>query len=212
MLRPTRIRDKNMLPGNPDLLKCPFCGEEKEVMTLLSGNTVNGQQWSDVRSIYPMLPHVSPIQKCPSCGKYYFTSNVERKESTDGFCLETGELTYEELKEAAIQFGDGLSQKDRNMLDMLLLWAFNDKYNREDMEIQKAPKEEQDYINVVLDELLATSNADDIVRAEYLRERGLFEKAIALLDTCHPEGAFLVDIVERMKSYALEKNKIAFKI
>lgn len=201
-----------MLPGNPDLLKCPFCGEEKEVMTLLTGNTSRGRQWSDVKSIYPMLPHVSPIQKCPSCGKYYFTNNVERKESTDGYCFETGELTYEELKEAAIQFGDGLSQKDRNTLYVLLLWAFNDKYNREDMEITPALREEQDYINAVLDELLATGNADDIVKAEYLRERGCFEEAIALLDNCHPEEDFLVGIVEKMKSYAKMEKKIAFLI
>lgn len=45
-LRPTRNRGKKMLPGNPDLLKCPFCGEEKEVMTLLSGNTIDGRLWS----------------------------------------------------------------------------------------------------------------------------------------------------------------------
>ena len=58
-----------MLPDYSDVLKCPFCGGEKEVLALMSGNTCGGQSWSDVKTDYPMLPRVSPIQKCPICGK-----------------------------------------------------------------------------------------------------------------------------------------------
>ena len=37
-------------------------------------------------------------------------------------------------------------------------------------------------------------------------------KALAILDKCCPQADYLRGIVERMKSYAKEKNTIAFKI
>ena len=224
-MRPTRIRDIIMIPGPPELLKCPFCGDEKKVLTLLTGNTLQGQQWSDTRSFYPMFPQVSPIQKCPSCGKYYFTKDAKRRLSNEvddiftetgaptyDICTETGALTYEELKMAAIQFGEKLRKRDKRTLDLLLLWAYNDKFNRENMMITVAPREDQEYVNSVLDELLTIGNTNKIVKAEYLRELGRYDDAIALLDKCHPKKDFQVKIVERMKSYAKENNPIAFKI
>lgn len=200
-----------MNPGHPLLLKCPFCGNEKEVLTLLSGNTFRGQQWSDWRRKFPMLPEVSSIQKCPSCGMYYFTDKVDRRQATEGYSFETGELTYEEFKEAAGQFGGTLSLEEWHNLEVLLVWAYNDKYNREDMEITEAPIEEQEYINSILDNLIVLSQTD-VIKAEYLRERGRFDEALDILDKCCPEEDYLRGIVERMKTYAKEKNTIAFKI
>lgn len=200
-----------MLPDYSDVLKCPFCGGEKEVMALMSGNTCGGQSWSDVKTDYPMLPRVSPIQKCPICGKYYFTKEADRRKS-ENYVFEKGDLTYEQLKEAAIQFGDVLSEPDKIILNVLLLWAYNDNYNREDVGLTVAPEDEKKYVRAVLDELIASEGTDEIVRAEYLRERGRFDEALAILDKCCPEEDYLRGIVERMKTYAKEKNTIAFKI
>ena len=75
-----------------------------------------------------------------------------------------------------------------------------------------APEAERMYINMVLDELIVSEGVDDIVKAEYLRERGRFEDALELLGNCHPEENFLVDILERMKSYAKKNDSIAFLI
>lgn len=200
-----------MIPGNSKLLKCPFCGEEKEVLSLRSGNNCWGRHWSDLKSIYPMLPKVSPIQKCPSCCKYYFSKDAEKRMG-EGFSLEEGNLTYSQLKEAAVQFGPKLSKEDMEILNTLLLWAYNDLYNREGMEISEALSEDRVYINTVLDELLEKTDVDDIKRAEFLRERGHFADAIALLDRCHPSENFLAGIVEKMKSYANDGKRIAFEI
>ena len=198
-----------MLPDYADVLKCPFCGGEKEVLALMSGNTYGGQSWSDVKTDYPMLPRVSSIQKCPSCGKYYFAKDAEKRKS-ESYSFEKGELSYEQLKEAAIQFKDGLSEPDKTTLNVLLLWAYNDNYNREGADVTIAPEAERMYINMVLDELIVSEVVDDIVKAEYLRERGRFEDALELLGNCHPEENFLVDVVERMKTYARKNDSIAF--
>lgn len=200
-----------MLPDNSLLLKCPFCGKEKEVLSLMSGNTIHGRQWSDLKSVYPMLPKVSPVQKCHSCGKYYFTANVEKRRG-EGYSMEKGELTYQELKEAKIQFGDSLAKKDKNTLNMLLLWAYNDLYNRAGVEITDAPREESDYISDVFGELLSSDDFNDIMYAELYREDGYFDDALYLLESCHPQEEYLAKIVEKIKQYAEEKKTIAFEI
>ena len=66
-----------MIPG-PSLRKeCPYCGQVKELLSLRSGNTFGATHWSDTKSIYPMLPENSQVQKCPGCGKYYFLSDAK---------------------------------------------------------------------------------------------------------------------------------------
>ena len=200
-----------MIPSNSLLLKCPFCGVEKEVLSLVSGNTCNGRQWSDMKRDFPMLPEVSPIQKCPSCGKYYYVKD-EEKSRGDHISLEQGNLTYQQLKEAAVQFGETLAKADRVTLNLLLLQTYNDLYNREGEDITEAPEQEKDYIKTVLGELLECEDVDDVVKAEFYRERRLFEDAIALLDKCHPQDGLLIKIVERMKQYARGHKTIAFEI
>ncbi len=200
-----------MTLDNSLLLKCPFCGKEKEVLSIASGNTFRGRQWSDLKSVYPMLPKVSPVQKCPSCGKYYFTENVEKKQG-DGFSMEEGNLTYWQLKESAAQFGESLQKNEKNTLNMLLLWAYNDLYNREGVETTEAPSEERSYMDEVFDDLLSREDVDNIVYAEFWRESGDFDDALDLLERCQPEDEFLSKIVERMKQYAKERKTIAFEI
>ena len=49
--------------GPARILTCPHCGAKKEVLSLLSGNTFGQQVWSDNKTIAPMLPRVSFVQK-----------------------------------------------------------------------------------------------------------------------------------------------------
>ena len=62
----------------PEKHTCPYCGREKYLVAIASGNTIGGMIWSDSKSIYPMLPQTSPIQKCPHCSRYYFLDSVKR--------------------------------------------------------------------------------------------------------------------------------------
>ena len=57
-----------MIPANSLLVKCPHCGGKKELLQLISGNTCGSELWSDVKQVSPMLPKISPVQKCPECG------------------------------------------------------------------------------------------------------------------------------------------------
>ena len=88
-----------MNPGPARILTCPYCGAHKEVLSLLSGNTFGQEVWSDNKSIAPMLPRVSFVQKCPSCDGYYLMSRQNPKDGRD-ISFDTGELSYIELKDA----------------------------------------------------------------------------------------------------------------
>lgn len=80
-----------MIPGPALRKECPYCKAVKELMSLRSGNTFGGTHWSDTKRIYPMLPQNSDVQKCPSCGKFYFLSDAKT--------LPAGEDTYRKLME-----------------------------------------------------------------------------------------------------------------
>lgn len=93
-----------MIPGPANVLSCPFCGGEKEVMSLLSGNTFGGTVWSDTRHEYPMLPEVSPIQQCPHCKKYYFVEQAQHEYNKKIESFELGSLNFRQLREAKRQW------------------------------------------------------------------------------------------------------------
>ena len=198
-----------MLPAKCELLKCPYCGKEKEVLSIASGNTFRSKYWSDTKVFHPMLPTVSPIQKCPSCGKYYFKADVESRQG-DNYSFDEGDLTYEELKEAALQFEGNISSDNRRTLLFYLMWAYNDKYNREDMDIVEPSDEERSYIEAVIKELMEGYELTDMFIAELYRERGMFEEALAILETCNYTEDYMIEIVEKMKVYAKNKSRIAF--
>lgn len=198
-----------MLPAKCELLKCPYCGKEKEVLSLASGNTFRSKYWSDTKVFHPMLPTVSPIQKCPSCGKYYFKADVESRQG-DNYSFDEGDLTYEELKEAALQFEGNISNDNRRTLLFYLMWTYNDKYNREDMDIVEPSDEERSYIDAVIKELMEGYELPDVFMAELYREREMFEEALAILETCNYTEDYMIEIVEKMKVYAKNKSRIAF--
>lgn len=198
-----------MLPAKCELLKCPYCGKEKEVLSLASGNTFRGECWSDTKVFYPMFPTISHIQKCPSCGKYYFKADVESRQG-DNYSFDEGDLTYEELKEAALQFEGNISSDNRRTLLFYLMWAYNDKYNREDMDIVEPSDEERSYIETVIKELMEGYELTDMFIAELYRERGMFEEALAILETCSYTEDYMIEIIEKMKVYAKNKSRIAF--
>lgn len=136
-------------------MKCPFCSEKKALMSLLSGNTIGAKIWSDMKQMAPMLPRVSPVQKCPKCGCYYLEykqvleesknesfergdlSYSEWKEAYRQFCIKYEEITIDERcflfskKKKSIKIWSDLDEKDWNNVRLWLIQAYNDNYYRE---------------------------------------------------------------------------------
>lgn len=108
-----------MLPGNARVLKCPKCGKKKEVMTLISMHIYESTLWSDSKQdLGKMTPQVSPIQRCPRCGAFYFANRQPWKFGKD-CSFEQGRLSYEELKAAVAQFDADGDMTDDEKLTLL---------------------------------------------------------------------------------------------
>lgn len=202
-----------MNPGNPQIVKCPFCGNEKMLMSLISGNTFGAIYWSDNKRDAPMLPQVSYVQKCPKCGKYYIKARQEAKCAADGFCLELGTLTYPEMKEAFAQLSDeGFNDVDEECsVRVLLLHTYNDYFFRG--ESDKQPSEiDKEFIVKNIHWLIENWAQDEIFKAELYREAGDMDEAIKILDNVDATEEFLAKIKNEIIRLAKAGDSSVFVI
>ena len=201
------------MPGNPRILVCPFCGKEKEIMSLISGNTFGAELWSDNKQIAPMLPEISYVQKCPHCGKYYIKGRQEVKYAKDGYSFEKGLLTYPEMKEAFAQISEEgfLNEKEEINVRMMLHHAYNDYYYRTD---EKKVISEEDKTLFHENGLWLINNliTDSVMKAEFYREIGEIDSAKSNLDSITVEDEFLKRIVTGIKERLEVNNCQVFKV
>lgn len=201
------------MQGNPRILICPFCGTEKQIMSLISGNTFGAELWSDNKQIAPMLPEISYVQKCPHCGKYYITGRQEVKYAKDGYSFEKGLLTYPEMKEAFTQLSEEgfLNEKEEINVRMMLHHAYNDYYYRTD---EKKVISEEDKTLFHENGLWLINNliTDSVMKAEFYREIGEIDTAKSILDSITVEDKFLKRIVTGIKERLEVNNCQVFKV
>lgn len=174
-----------MLPAPAQLYACPHCGNKKAMFSMMSCNTFGGTLWSDGRSIYPMRPTISAIQKCESCGSYsLFSQWKECGCDKDNYNGTTGNLTYEESREAYLQLMESGCYDNKDILTICLeyIHAYNDHFRRD----KDSPKENDD----ILLFMGATENAikrlgkdsdSRITKGELHRERREFDEAREIL-------------------------------
>lgn len=202
-----------MIPGKPRILICPFCGTEKQIITLMSGNTFRAELWSDNKQIAPMLPEVSYVQKCPQCGKYYIKERQKVKLAKEGYSFERGTLSYPEMKDAFMQLSkEGfMNEKEEGKVRMMLHHAYNDYYYRG--EEQKVVSEE-DKVRFHDNGLWLINNliSDNVMKAEFYREIGEIDRARSILDSVTVEDEFLKRIVAAIREKLEANNCQVFKL
>ena len=175
-----------MIPGNAKIVKCPYCGTKKDLFTMLSGNTFGATYWSDNRRIAPMLPMVSPVQKCPSCGKYYEeVKNRCGEVNSHSFAL--GELTFPEWKEAYAQFqAEGVDDKTLNNVRFWLIQSYNDYFHRSKEAPQPSDEDFEFFSKTVvefIDSFNWNSGANLLMKAELYREANKMQECRQVLDS-----------------------------
>lgn len=173
-----------MLPDKETLLVCPHCGTNKAVLSLASGNTFGGRQWWDFKTDYPMLPHVSFVQKCPACNKYYIRNLTEHKKG-NAYSFEQGLLSYAEMREALAQMKDSLVGPEKGNLLIEYAWAYNDAFQRDGVERDGAcPDDAQlkEFQEVVRGLIGTLPPENRLVHAEFLREARFFEEALDIVE------------------------------
>ena len=205
-----------MLPANAKIVKCPFCGTNKKLLSLASGNTFGAKHWSDQKMIAPMLPRVSPVQKCPTCGKYYLEYKQPYKEGDD-WSSERGELSYQEWKEAYDQFlsDNSTPNDDLQIIRHHLIQAFNDNFYRYGED--PVPAEEEAYFVSIIHEYIDSGswNKENLLfKAELYREADEMENCAKVLSQIHTNSLkeFELKIFDAIKTKMEEGDKIVFRI
>lgn len=175
-----------MIPGKAKIVKCPYCGTKKELFTMVSGNTFGATYWSDNKRIAPMLPMVSPVQKCPSCGKYYFEYKNRCGEGKSS-SFELGELTFPEWKEAYAQFQtEGVDDKTLNNVRYWLIHSYNDYFHRSKKATKPSDADFEFFSKTVeklIDSFKWNKAADLLMKAELYREANMMQECRQVLDS-----------------------------
>lgn len=203
-----------MLPGPAQLYACPHCGKKKAMFTMLSCNTSGATLWSDGRSIYPMRPTLSFIQRCESCNSYSLLSEwKERGYDKDNYNGTTGNLTYEEIKEAYIILTASGRYDSEEILSISLEYirSYNDQFRR----TENSAEENDDlalFMNASDEAIKLLGNDSDslITKAELYRERGEFKSARELLLTAYNKSNSWV--VEPMLYFCNRFDKTLFPL
>ena len=198
--------------ANPQILTCPFCGEKKEIMSLMSGNTFGAQMWSDNKCIYPMYPEISLVQKCPHCGKFYIRTRQEAVWAETGSSFEQGLLTYEEMKQAFAQLmeaGD-LTRDEEANVRMMLHHAHNDNFRRE----QTSEFTDADLTLFRENAMWLIKNiiTDRVMKAEFYREIGDFDEAKSILDEVHASDPFYITLVDKIQDKIANRDSAVFQL
>lgn len=203
-----------MLSAIAKILICPFCKGEKPVLEPLFGHSLGGTLWSDMKTIYPAMPEISMVQRCPHCGKYYFAFNVESKEG-DADSDDQGNLTYEQIKEAINQYDQVvLTPDDEITLRLLFVNIYNDTFQREGIVHDAQPTADDKTLlrKQVLRLEQIWDNAEDLLRAELYREIAEFEQATKILDALTIDKPFTEYMVSRIRQLADSGQTQAFLI
>lgn len=189
-----------MIPGNSQILTCPFCGGEKEILSLISGNTFGAELWSDNKRIARMMPEISFVQKCPHCGKYFIKSRQETRYAEDSHSFDTGMLTFPEWKEAFSQLSaEGfLNQKEEAYVRMMLHQAYNDFYFRS-LDKKAVQEEDRELFHDNALWLIQNLITDAVMKAEFYRQIGEMEAARRTLDAVVPKNDFQEDLVSSIR-------------
>lgn len=198
-----------MIPAYCKLALCPHCGGEKEIVQIMSGNTYGAWLWSDSKQVAPMLLHVSPIQKCPTCGHYYFLEHANIKEGNT-YSDEEGWLSFDDAIEAFNALNDDERQQRLELLTIIIVWAFNDMIRDGEEPSQEQYEVFKTMVSNNLKQPILSNN--ELLKAELYREIGDFDKCLAILGKFNPEDEFLADIRKRIMDKAQKQEDKVFVI
>lgn len=125
--------------------------------------------------------------------------------------MRTGDLNFEEAREALEQLYESSNEKRRFILRLYVLYAFNDKYGREGL---KYLLDCEDYLYFVENcrEMIKMEQTNSTLRAELYREIGEFDQCVQYLDSLEPAGEYENQVREQIRQRALDQDRMVFAL
>ena len=125
--------------------------------------------------------------------------------------MRTGDLNFEEAREALEQLYESSNEKRRFILRLYVLYAFNDKYGREGL---KYLLDCEDYLYFVENcrEMIKMEQTNSTLRAELYREIREFDQCVQYLDSLEPAGEYENQVREQIRQRALDQDRMVFAL
>lgn len=125
--------------------------------------------------------------------------------------MRTGELNYQEAKEALEQLYESANADRRFVLRIYVLYAFNDEYARKGL---KYLEDSEDYRYFVENcrEMIKMSQTNPTLKAELYREIGEFEQCVQYLDSIEPVTGYENEVREQIRKRALDGDRMVFQL
>ena len=123
--------------------------------------------------------------------------------------MRTGELNFQEAREALEQLYESSDEGRRFVLRLYVLYAFNDEYGRKGV---KCLDDSEDYLFFAENcrEMIKMEKTEGTIRAELYREIGEFDKCIEYLDSLEPAKEYENKVRSQIRLMAENKQKEVF--
>lgn len=195
-----------MLPGPTIIRKCKACRKLIAQNTISSGNTFGACIWSDGNRDAPMLPGQPWLVKCPYCSALLWMDEQEQIGEIEYWqahdqnfhadwkaALHYAMLSWQDYQ-MLLSTGNFNAKKER-YIRIRSWWAGNDhrRYpNNEDLNQNSGFGEPMSFdevcnIRALMAMLDETKEIDRLMKAEAMRELGMFKEAKALLSYDYSE-------------------------
>lgn len=216
-----------MIQGPDKVIECPNCGSLSRVFTLISGNTFGARNWSDGKSIAPMLPEPPRVTRCATGSHLFWVSDAKVVGEIKPFgnpgsdvepewieAPQIEELSFQEYLEA-IDVGLARNTEEEELLRILAWWRENDAHRDvPDESAQDQPSrspESEGNLRRLLELLGDEPWHRRLLKSEIYRELGEFDDALSMLKNLPSDAPR--EVVDRLRNLAMERNRnlIEFK-
>jgi DNA-directed RNA polymerase subunit RPC12/RpoP len=206
-----------MLPGDNIIYKCPNCGKKVYNPSLISGNNLGAELYSDGKQIAPMLPEFPTVTQCPDCGTLFRLTEPnqigvsEPWEEIDDDIAEAKQLSIKgNLKAIEQEFFDDNTGEVEFRINIWHL--FNDRVRKgKPLFKNDADKKVwEDNLHKLLDLLDRDVTNEMIMAAEVYRNLGKFDECMSLITKiANPNMNWLT---EKFKIGCEKQNTLVFKL
>ena len=125
--------------------------------------------------------------------------------------MRTGELNFEEAREALEQLYESSNEQRRFVLRLYVLYAFNDKYGRKGLEFLL---DCEDYLYFIENckEMIKMDQTNSTLRAELYREIGEFDQCVKYLDSLELVKDYENEVRCKIRERALAGDRKVFAL
>mgnify|MGYP001054774588 CR=1 FL=1 len=181
-----------MTPGPTIIRECSACGKQIAQHTIVLGNTFGARFWTDGKRDAPSLPDQPWLVKCPHCSVLVWIDEQKQVgESETWVGRGEGSSQFKDARPVSLptllEYNEFLSAgadgagKER-YVRLRIWWAGNDA-RRDRVHLKPLTDVETANLRAFSALLNEEQDSDRIMKAEALRELGMFEETEALLAT-----------------------------